>query len=156
MKCARLLAEKMQLCSHKLIFMVKDWRLHNSANVPSEDSLFRMNKGVPTVQQIFVCFFMTYAIVLSFFFCRFLACFCHFYDYFVSPSSSFVAGNDIPLFPHYSVCYVASLLIFPPKLTFSNECRSKTCLCQKFLVPLHAVCVHKQTTYILWLKTKVQ
>ena len=67
---------------------------------------------------------------------RFSTYFCHFYDYLVSPSSSFVAGNDIPLFPHYSVCYVVILLIFPPKLTFSNECRLKTCLCQKFSVPL--------------------
>ena len=28
------------------------------------------------------------------------------------------------------------LLIFPPKLTFSNECRSKTCICAKKVVPL--------------------
>ena len=32
----------------------------------------------------------------------------------------------------------AKFLIFPPKLTFSNECRSKICICAKKVVTLHA------------------
>ena len=37
--------------------IISDLSLFSAANVPSEDSLFRMNKGVPTVQQIFVYIF---------------------------------------------------------------------------------------------------
>ena len=90
------------------------------------------------IKNIHLFHFITYKLIHLFchLFHRFAAHFCHFYDYLVSPSSSFVARNDIPLFPHYSVCYVAILLIFPPKLTFSNDFLSKTCVFQNICVPL--------------------
>ncbi len=44
-----------------MILAVNACYLHNYATVLSEDSLFRMNKGVPTIQQILVCFFLIYA-----------------------------------------------------------------------------------------------
>ena len=95
------------------------------------------------IKNIHLFHFITYKSIHLFrhLFRRSASCFCHFYDYFVSPSSSFVAGNDIPLFPHYSVCYVAILLIFPPKSTFSNECRSEICIFAKKVVTLQAISV---------------
>jgi hypothetical protein len=51
----KILAQKIKYACIILVFVAKDWRLHESANVNSADSLFAAaNKGVPKVQQIFV------------------------------------------------------------------------------------------------------